>query len=42
MIAYLSGAMENAPEMGSAWRNDVTQWLKKDVDHSCPNLMGNY
>tara|TARA_Y100000591_G_C21607822_1_gene581269 strand:+ start:75 stop:536 length:462 start_codon:yes stop_codon:yes gene_type:complete len=37
MIAYLSGAMENAPEMGSSWRNDVTQWLKKDFDHKVIN-----
>ncbi len=37
MIAYLSGAMENAPEMGSSWRNDVTEWLKKDFDHTVFN-----
>ena len=35
MIAYLSGAMENA-QMGSSWRNDVTQWLK-DFDHTVIN-----
>ena len=34
MIAYLSGAMENAKNEGSAWRNDMTIWLKEKLNHS--------
>jgi len=34
MIAYLSGAMENAKNEGSAWRNEITNWLKNKLDHS--------
>ncbi len=33
MIAYLSGAMENARDEGSAWRNDLTDWLRKELGH---------
>ncbi len=34
MIAYLSGAMENAKNEGSGWRDDITIWLKENLDHS--------
>ncbi|NHZ87039.1 MAG: hypothetical protein GWP19_14400 [Planctomycetia bacterium] len=34
MIAYLSGAMENAKNEGSGWRNKTTCWLKDNLDHS--------
>ncbi len=34
MIAYLSGAMENAKNEGSAWRSEITIWLKDELDHS--------
>ncbi len=34
MIAYLSGAMENAKNEGSAWRNEMTIWLKEKLNHS--------
>ncbi len=34
MIAYLSGAMENANNEGSVWRNETSIWLKDNLDHS--------
>jgi hypothetical protein len=34
MIAYLSGAMENAKNEGSGWRNEITKWLKDNLNHS--------
>ena len=34
MIAYLSGAMENAENEGSDWRNAITIWLKDNLNHS--------
>lgn len=34
MIAYLSGAMENAENEGSEWRNEITNWLKDNLNHS--------
>ena len=34
MIAYLSGAMENAKNEGSEWRNEMTIWLKDNLNHS--------
>ena len=34
MIAYLSGAMENAKNEGSAWRNEITIWLREKLNHS--------
>lgn len=34
MIAYLSGAMENAKNEGSEWRNDMAKWLKEELNHS--------
>ena len=34
MIAYLSGAMENAENEGSGWRNKLTNWLKDNLNHS--------
>ena len=34
MIAYLSGAMENAPKEGREWREDISDWLKCELNHS--------
>ncbi len=34
MIAYLSGAMENAKGEGADWRNEITIWLKENLNHS--------
>lgn len=34
MIAYLSGAMENAKDEGADWRNEITVWLKENLHHS--------
>ena len=34
MIAYLSGAMENAKNEGSEWRNEMTIWLREKLNHS--------
>jgi hypothetical protein len=34
MIAYLSGAMEYAKNEGSGWRNEITIWLKDNLNHS--------
>ena len=34
MIAYLSGAMENAKDEGADWRNELTIWLKENLNHS--------
>ena len=33
MIAYLSGAMENAPHTGQEWRGEMTKWLKYNLNH---------
>ena len=33
MIAYLSGAMENASDDGSEWRKEITIWLNKTLNH---------
>ena len=33
MIAYLSGPIENAHNDGADWRNDITQWLKQNLNH---------
>tara|TARA_S200000501_G_C20872196_1_gene764849 strand:- start:19201 stop:19665 length:465 start_codon:yes stop_codon:yes gene_type:complete len=37
MIAYLSGGMEYAPKGGSAWRNEITDWLKVNLNHNVIN-----
>ena len=37
MIAYLSGAMENAENEGSEWRNEITIWLKDNLNHDAFN-----
>ena len=34
MIAYLSGAMENAKDEGADWRNELKIWLKENLNHS--------
>ena len=33
MIAYLSGAIENAPREGKEWRGEMTEWLKYNLNH---------
>ena len=37
MIAYLSGPIENAHNDGADWRNDITHWLDKELDHQVFN-----
>ena len=37
MIAYLSGPIENAFNDGADWRNDITKWLEKELDHQVFN-----
>ena len=37
MIAYLSGAMEYADDEGEGWRNNITEWLISNLDHSVIN-----
>jgi len=34
MIAYLSGAMENAKNEGKDWRMEMTAWLKTNLNHN--------
>ena len=34
MIAYLSGGMEHAVNEGEDWRNNMTEWLHKNLEHS--------
>ena len=36
MIAYLSGPIENTND-GADWRNDITQWLDKELNHQVFN-----
>ena len=33
MKAYLSGGMENAPDLGRAWRADISRWLSDELGH---------
>ena len=37
MIAYLSGPIENAHNDGADWRDDITQWLGKELNHQVFN-----
>ena len=37
MIAYLSGPIENAHNDGADWRNDITDWLGKELNHKVFN-----
>ena len=37
MIAYLSGPIENAHNDGADWRNDITHWLDKELNHQVFN-----
>ena len=37
MIAYLSGPIENAHNDGADWRNDITYWLNKELNHQVFN-----
>ena len=37
MIAYLSGPIENAHNDGADWRNDITIWLEKKLNHKVFN-----
>lgn len=33
MIAYLSGAMEQAADEGALWREEIARWLKTELGH---------
>jgi hypothetical protein len=33
MIAYLSGAMENAVNEGADWRKEISEWLNTNLGH---------
>ena len=37
MKAYLSGPIENAENDGASWRQDMTLWLKDNLDHEVFN-----
>ena len=37
MKAYLSGAIEYAPDGGEEWREEMTSWLKKHLNHTVFN-----
>ena len=37
MKAYLSGPIENAENDGASWRQDITLWLKDNLDHKVFN-----
>ena len=37
MKAYLSGGMENAPDLGRAWRADISRWLSDELGHDVFN-----
>jgi hypothetical protein len=37
MIAYLSGAMEQARDEGAGWRAELTQWLRTTLGHDVIN-----
>ena len=37
MIAYLSGPIENAENDGASWRQDMTLWLKDNLNHEVFN-----
>ena len=37
MIAYLSRAIENTPHEGQEWREEMTEWLKYNLNHQVNN-----
>ena len=37
MKAYLSGPIENAENDGASWRQDITLWLKDNLNHEVFN-----
>ena len=37
MKAYLSGPIENAENDGASWRQDMTLWLKDNLNHEVFN-----
>ncbi len=37
MYAYLAGAMEHAPDLGAAWRKDISQFLINELGHQVFN-----
>jgi len=37
MIVYLSGAIENAPDSGGGWREEMSLWLKETLQHDSFN-----
>ena len=37
MIAYLSGGMEKAPDLGKVWRKEISIWLYSELGHKVFN-----
>lgn len=37
MRAYLSGAIEHAPDGGRIWRQDIEEWLGRELGHTVYN-----
>jgi hypothetical protein len=37
MYVYLAGAMEHAPDLGAAWRKDISQFLIDELGHQVFN-----
>ena len=37
MIAYLSGGMEKAPDLGKVWRKEISNWLYSELGHKVFN-----
>lgn len=37
MYVYLAGAMEHAPDLGAAWRNEISQFLTSELGHGVFN-----
>lgn len=37
MVAYLAGAMEHAPDLGAAWRKDISEFLITELGHQVFN-----
>jgi hypothetical protein len=33
MYVYLAGAMEHAPDLGAAWRNEISEFLTSELGH---------
>jgi len=37
MYAYLAGAMEHAPDLGAAWRKEISEFLVSELGHQVFN-----